>query len=352
MMINKEVFSSIDKVIINASRKIRPYYHIEPQNISLEEFLKNKKNPVFKYRDLEFDPEQVASELRSLEIPDNSLGRLYEGKRQELLSQIEIIKNRGSSDVKEISKKIYGSPNDKLIDYALDILINYKNIDSERNVPSSVIKEGLEQALKDFGLNNWSVELSDKWLTTVYAEDSKITVCKNRFFKKSDINRFRVHEVGVHAVRAANGHEQDFKIFVIGTPEYLQTEEGMAMYFEEKTGNLDNELLRDYAGRVFSVYSVIKGYDFRDCFEWLKGFGFSDEQAWRLTIRAYRGGGFVKDHIYLKGYLEVKDFGNKENIFAFKTLFAGKFGIKEFPLIRDLMKKNIVKPARFIPYFI
>ncbi|GAG24501.1 unnamed protein product, partial [marine sediment metagenome] len=159
-----------------------------------------------------------------------------------------------------------------------------------------------------------------------------------------------IHEVGVHVLRAANGYRQPLKIFAIGLPTYLSTEEGLSMYFEEITGNTNNEMLRNYAARVVAVDSLLRDLTFRKTFEKLKSYNFSDEQAWNLTLRAFRGGGYIRDHVYLEGYIQVKDFAQKKG--DFKALYVGKIGIKDLTLVKDLLKKGILREAKYIPKFI
>ncbi len=139
-------------------------------------------------------------------------------------------------------------------------------------------------------------------------------------------------------------------MFALGLPGYLSTEEGLAAYFEELTGNTDEEKMRDYAGRVIAVNSVCKNLSFREAYEKLRGYGFTEGKAWRLAIRAHRGGGYIKDHVYLKGYFQVKKFAEKNG--DLKSLYVGKIGIQHLPLVKNLLKEGILKKPKYLPVFL
>jgi len=172
-----------------------------------------------------------------------------------------------------------------------------------------------------------TIEYSSKRWTTVYPTEKKITICKTRKFTSIDLKRLCAHEVWRHVLRAANGHSQPLKIFAMGLPGYLSTVEGMVSYFEYKTGNMIPEMMRDYVARLIAVDSVVKGLSFRECFDILAGFAFTDDNVWNLCVRVYRGRGYVKDHVYLEGFYKVKEFADAGG--DLKMLYVGKVGIED-----------------------
>ncbi len=44
------------------------------------------------------------------------------------------------------------------------------------------------------------------------------------------------HEIDCHVLRSENGKQQPFKIFNYGFPNYLETEEGYAIYMVNQLG--------------------------------------------------------------------------------------------------------------------
>ena len=204
--------------------------------------------------------------------------------------------------------------------------------------------------LKDAVYKYWIVGKGRKRLTTVYPAEKNITVCGRRKFAEGDDERLAVHEIGVHALRAANGYNQPFSIFGTGLDGYERTEEGLALFAEHETGNTSEEVLRDYAGRVLAVNSVLEGMSFRKTFEMLRDYGFSKDQAWDLSVRAHRGGGFIKDHIYLAGYLDVKQY--RESGGDMGMLYVGKIGLHHIPLVKYLLDADMLRRPEKVPDFI
>ncbi len=353
-MINLQDYNLLDDALLTVAKEVKPLYYAEPtnENEQKQEFLIGKsRNPNFQYRPLEYNPDEVEAKLRSIKVPDGLLGRIFKIAQKGALLDNEIIKNRGNRDiVRNNTITIYGVPGEQLVTYADGLLRQTTNVEAAKTVPAENVKEALERALVSVGLIDWRVELSDKKLTTVYKAEKKITICRTREFGDKDPARLCVHEVGVHVLRAANGYEQPLKIFALGLPGYLPTEEGLTSYFEELTGNSDVETIRDYAARVIAVDSVIKGLDFRQTFDRLKNYRLSDDQSWNITIRAHRAGGYIKDHVYLEGLLRVRDFAKQSG--DFKTLYVGKVGIDDLPLVRTLLEERILKEAKYLPNFI
>lgn len=352
-MVDITALNSLDEALMDAAKSVKPLYYIEPTNDKEQkaEFLTGRiQNPGFEYRELEYNPQEVVQILNSIKIPDDDLGKIFDRKRTDTLVANRIICNRGNEAlVREATIAMHGSPSEQLVAYADELLRKIPATEAQKTVPSEEVKNSLETALYENGLTDWKVEFSDKRLTTVYPAEKKITVCKDRKFAGVDSERLKVHEVGVHAVRAANGYEQPLKIFALGLPGYLPTEEGLTSYFEELTGNSSEEMMRDYAARVIAVDSVCKGLNFKQTFDKLKSYHFTDNQTWDLGVRAHRAGGYIKDHVYLDGYRQVKEFAGKEG--DFKTLYVGKIGIGDLPLIRKLLTEGIIKEAKHIPHF-
>lgn len=340
--------------LLECAKAVRPEYYVEPVNEKAQkaEFLAGKIiNPEFRYKKIEYDPAEIERRLKQIKTPNDVLGKILKQKIKDVLGFNELIKNRGNEKIiRKISAAINGKPDTKLVAYAEKLLRTVPNTAAEKTVSSKAIKDALQKGLKQYGLTDWQVKFSDKKMTTVDPALKLITVCKDRMFTKQDIERIRVHEVGIHAVRAANGYAQLLKLFATGIPGYLPTEEGLTTYFEEKTGNSSKELMRDYAGRVIAVDCVCKGSSFRKTFKKLKSYAFTDDQAWNLCVRAYRGGGYVKDHVYLKGFLKVKRYAENGN--DMKLLFVGKIGIEQLQLVRALLKKGMLKKAKIMPEFV
>ena len=151
-------------------------------------------------------------------------------------------------------------------------------------------------------------------------------------------------------MRAKNGYSQPYKLFAIGLPDYLSTEEGLAVYFAKKIGAQSNEKFSSLAEKVLAIDLVRQGFDFRSTFEKLKEYGIPEDQAWTSCTRTFRVGGYLKDHVYLKGYFEINEF--LENGGDLRELYVGKVGIKDLAIVRKLIKQQMIHPPQFLPKFI
>ncbi|MBT3720599.1 DUF1704 domain-containing protein, partial [archaeon] len=72
---------------------------------------------------------------------------------------------------------------------------------------------------------------------------------------------------------------------------------------------------------------------------------FSKESSWLMTLRAKRGlcntskpGAFTKDYVYLKGYIDVKNF--IQNASCLHLLHYGKINIKQINTIMNIPSLN------------
>jgi len=140
--------------------------------------------------------------------------------------------------------------------------------------------------------------------------------------------------------RAENGKKQRYLLFSYGFPNYLETEEGLAVYNEKINDLLPNHILKHYAGRVIAVDLALKN-SFSIVYNELLQY-FNKDIAWNLALRAKRGladtskkGGFSKDYLYLKGKYVVEDFVKKGG--DVKELYVGKIGVEHVPLMKEIL---------------
>ena len=149
-----------------------------------------------------------------------------------------------------------------------------------------------------------------------------------------------------------NSQKQKYKLFQVGFPDYLETEEGLAAFNEEQAGYLmHNKLRRLYAGRVIAVDLALK-MGFLDVFTELTKY-FSEQDAWNLTLRVKRGlsdiskpGAFTKDCLYFSGKIKIEQFLKKHG--KLEDLYIGRIGIKH---IRPLKERNGIEPASWLPKY-
>jgi hypothetical protein len=210
----------------------------------------------------------------------------------------------------------------------------YPNDENEK-LSFMEVKNILEPELLKLGFTNWKVII--KPITAkmmVSSLKNELIINENASFSRLEIERLKVHEIHTHIQRFENGKLQKYKIFQYGFSNYLETEEGLALYNEEINGVLSQDDMRKYALRVIACqWAVSKG--FYELFNLLNNY-VSIDDSWNLTLRVKRGledtsqvGGFLKDSLYLSGYMKVKNLKQS----AIDNLWIGKVGIKELEII-------------------
>ncbi len=340
----------IDKTLEKISKKLKIIHYIEPTN-SLEqkrEFLKGKiKTPKFSYAEPDYDYNEVSKFLENLKIPECESTSHYKRKIHKLQIKNKIVEIRGSREVRELSLFLFHRPSEKLIYKAENLLNELENSDEEKTLSSNEVVEKIKESLKN--ISGWKVKYHDKHGAFVNNALQTIFINKKRKYSQNDIKRLVNHEVKVHIYRYENGRSQDSRIWGEFSEDYLVTEEGLAVYAEKVTDTLNNNCLKDYAGRVIAVDCVIKGENFKQTFERLKSYRLNNEQAWQLSLRAHRGGGFIKDHVYLQGLYEIEDYIREGGDLS--LLYVGKVNSKFSPEIKNLIERGILQKPKYFPDF-
>jgi uncharacterized protein (TIGR02421 family) len=173
---------------------------------------------------------------------------------------------------------------------------------------------------------------------------------------KYSLNQLKVltnHEIGVHMVTTFNGLNQPMKIFSNGFPNNVETQEGLAVYSEFMSGCLTVERLKELAYRVIAVDSLNKGYNFSDTFHFLHNqHKLNIDKAFGITLRVHRGGGFTKDHLYLKGIRNIYQYAKAENDLG--ILLTGKVSQEYISTMEKLMGLGLAIKPKYITdaYFV
>lgn len=350
-VINKDQYM-LSNFLVESLIKLEPLIYINPvnENEMKKLFLSKKiEEPIFFYKKPRINFDKINSLLEKIPSQKGIFGNFLNNKKKQLIFSNKIIQNLGSENFFDVSRSFFGLPSKELVKKANKILsIKSKDLVEEKNINSLKVKKIFEKELKKYGLTKWKVELVDKNITTVYASEKKITLGKKRLFSNIEVKRLLVHEIGVHVLRSENGFNQPFSIMGSGLFPYIDTEEGLAALTEEICGLSDIQKIKEYAARVIAVDNLSKKYSFRECFNDFIKRGFDEDASFKYTIRAYRGGGFTKDYLYLKGYFEIKEFYKTGG--DLKELYYGVFGLSDLKEIKLFANKGILNKPKIIPF--
>jgi len=331
-----------------------PFLAMNPLNESSEKrrFMKDRSySPRFRYREHGCSCSELMRKIERIRLDDSIINNLLKEKLEKFSKSIMMNKAIGSSDFSRCSKAIFGEPSKALIKRS-KIFINHRRRREHEHIDSEETAKRVNSIISGLRLSGWNVsEKSMVAKAAVRASEKKIYIKKGSLFCDDFIRRIVAHEIGTHVFRSENGRRQPYKLFVIGFPDYLMTEEGLAVNCEEKAGCSMAKTLKDYAGRVVAVDLALQG-SFRDVFEGLKEF-FDDEDSWGMALRAKRGmgntsrpGAYTKDYVYLEGYSRVKAFLDYKGSKGMKKLYFGKIGLEHVKLLDKI--DGLVEPT-FVP---
>lgn len=352
-----EIDANLDRLV----RKIELLSYINPQNIEKEKqrFFASKYTvePEFKYPKLKFDPyklHRLFFSQRLERIRNDHLRKLYQDVIYYYSNMVQCIETIGKSrNFYYNSLRVYGSPTEKDVQNARFIL----HFADEPMVPDMEKVFSAEEARSYFEefVQQYNFPLNIKYSTSIAAEamvsnsTQSLLIKKNTKFSKNQLLTLANHEIGVHLVTTYNGLQQPLKIFSNGLPKNVETQEGLAVFSEYMGGALTLKRLKEIAYRVLAADSLIKGYTFADTFDLIHGqYKLNRDDAFTITLRAHRGGGFTKDRLYLSGLRKIyKRYQREESM---DVLLTGKVALEYEETINYLKGLGLTYPITHKSY--
>jgi uncharacterized protein (TIGR02421 family) len=159
------------------------------------------------------------------------------------------------------------------------------------------------------------------------------------------------HEVGTHLVTYYNGRAQPLRQLYVGLAGYDELQEGLAVLAEYLVGGLSRARLRLLAARVVAAHSLVEGASFAEVSRLLdRTYEFDQKTAFTITMRIFRGGGLVKDAVYLRGLLRILDYVKKGG--QLEPLYVGIIAAVHIPLIEELRWRKVLRPLPLRPRFL
>jgi hypothetical protein len=119
--------------------------------------------------------------------------------------------------------------------------------------------------------------------------------------------RVAVHEIQGHAMRRVAARCPENFLSSSGFALSDEDEEGRAIWLERRAGLLDGTRRAELARRHLAADACQRGASFVETVQSLATIGTSLEEALRVALRVWRGGGLAREVIYLRAYLRVLD---------------------------------------------
>lgn len=310
--------------------------------------------PSFVYRECNINAFQLKRQLFNLpveKVEDPDLQQIYEDVIISYVDKIDQLQTIGTNDFLYNSLRYFGEPTEKDIRNANFILHLPDSDDNGKMLTAKGIQAIMERFAQKEGYE-YKIVIDDNMIANALVSDTSVKINSTAHVLEIEANALAHHELGVHLVTTLNAKAQPLRILSLGCPVNTMTQEGMAILSEYLAGFLSIKRLKVLALRVLAVDSMIKEKSFRNTFMMLKEqYGVENNMAFTITARVYRGGGFTKDCLYLKGLHEVLNAYEKED--GFNNLLCGKTALAHLPQINRLVEKGIfIPPQRITPSFL
>ena len=346
-----DIDSNLDRLI----KRIELLSYVNPLNIEKEKqrFFSSKytAEPEFKYPKVKFNPyklQRLFFAQRLEHIKDDTLQTMYKEVINYYSNMIQCIETIGEGrHFYYNSLSVYGTPTEKDVQNALFIL---HHPDEPQRSDMDKIHSPLEAKayFEAFGKQD-DFPLDIRFSTNIAADamvsntSRTLIIKKNAKFSKNQLLTLAHHEIGIHLVTTYNGLQQPLKIFSNGLPKNVETQEGLAVFSEYMGGALTLKRLKELAYRVMASDSLIKGYSFADTFDLIHGkYKLNREEAFAITLRAHRGGGFTKDRLYLSGLRKIYQRYRREE--SMDVLLSGKVSLDYEGEMKYLRAKGLWEP--------
>lgn len=349
---------SIDKQLYKLLRGFELLAYVNPTNSISEQkrFVKNRytEPPKFKYAPIKIHPfvlKQQLSSIKTQNISDISIRQLYESVINSYFDKIDLLSSLGSKKFLYNSLRYFGRPNTKDLSIA-NYILHLPPVPTEpKRVPFLPINEivrTFRQGLEEYGIE-CKIELSKKIISQVMILNSKKTILirPDAHITRKDVNALIEHEIGVHMVTTQNSFNEKLKVFNLGLPVNTLTQEGLAILSEYLSGNITLNRLKKIALRVVVTDMMCNGADFIECFSYLtQQQDISVNDAYTITTRIFRGGGFTKDYLYLSGFKNILKLW--KNDVDLTPLLVGKTSIDFYDTINEMIDRELIREPHFI----
>ena len=346
----------LDNDLYRLAKNFEVLGFVNPLNIEQEKkkFFKSKftVNPEFRYRPLTIDPHVFKSKMYKLDVDqleDVHIRQVYIDIIRSYTDKVDLLNTLGTENFLYNSLRYFGEPSTQDIANATFLLYcdELPQFENEAFIDSKLVQETFKAEGKRYGFDFKVQEVSHIPSDALVINSKKtLLLKKGAKFTQTRLNALLNHEIGVHMVTTMNAQDQPLKFLSLGLPRNTYTQEGLAIMSELLSGSLSIKRLKELALRVLAVNSLTRGNDFKTTYEWLKDeHKVESEKLFYLVTRVYRGGGFTKDYLYLKGFrkvLEMQDRGVKLD-----NLFLGKTTHTHLTILNELVDRGILNAPKY-----
>lgn len=294
-------------------------------------------NPHFIYRQV--DNERYLGELNAISEKarklESYLGNQYVLHTKKLSEWVSNFQKKGE-EFGEWLYSLYSKPKQDLLCNATSQLKKIGYLEREKvEVASKDAREFFYRTIDEYGFSSWRVRYDSMPAKIRISSAEKIIyIDRDSKFSDAELLRLSVHEIGTHVARFENGSKQNQLIYRFGFPGYLECEEGLAIFSEEKADRLSDYDIGKYCLRVIACDLAEKS-SFWEVFTFVNQY-IEKNQAFLITARVKRGlsdteksHGYAKDQLYYSGYLKVRELPVDD----VRKLYVGKVGFNQLSFL-------------------
>ncbi|MDF1595408.1 MAG: DUF1704 domain-containing protein [Acidimicrobiia bacterium] len=319
-----------------------------------------EKAPQFRYRPRNIDPALLKRDLYNIKverIEDPTLEHLFREKQRELDLKLTLIGERERPRFLPTGVALYGGVGSGLVDLAASLtqsLAEGFTGTRGRNVDVATFVTRAESELERYRAIDPAmlgrVIVRDD-IVSLMVSSGDLLVGSGMSFPAHRVEPLIQHEIGTHVVTYWNGRAQPFRLLATGLANHDELQEGLAVFTEYLVGGLTPIRLKALAGRVLAAHAVVDGATFIDTFRLLRDeHGFSARAAYITSMRVHRGGGLIKDAVYLRGLLKMLDYIKAGE--RLDTLFVGKMAAEHSPVIEELLRRRVLTSPPLRPLYL
>lgn len=353
---------AVDKLFAQIDRDLLLLKYIKPANLEeerqrLEQDL--RYNPLFHYKETEIDLDEAERKLNETVKDPSPLGILLEKKRRELLTRIALLKARGdATSFTRNSKALFGGPTPALLRAAEAELLSRSACDlpppKKELLSSEEAQKILTKALERYSLHDWEVVVRPRLVSDCTVGGNKVYVREGALFEKMHIEALVAHEIETHILTAENGAHQPYALFRNGCANYLDTQEGLAIYNQNRIYSLSHEKRYNPPRNVLGLAFGLE-HSFAETRKYLREeLGYSTEKSLSQTISIKRGlsdtsepGGLTKGIVYYRGLRGIEQFIQSGGDLV--RLYIGKIPLEDLELIEQI---NELEAPLLLPSFL
>lgn len=350
----------LDKRIMAIDKKLLILKYVKPINIEEQKQIFIEKSgdyiPQFEYLDIPFDITELEKELESIEILDIPGAEIFAHKKEETAAKLKFFKafkDQNASDMTLYSKKVFWDIVEENFERAKEIVSGRDAIVVEEDM---LEYEDIKDYMKKFNhIYSIKVKIKEEDATSRFTMKwDNLIFRKGATVWKREMRSIIAHEIEWHYLRKLNGKKSWFSILARGGGRYIETDEGIAIYNQNRFLSKKDKKYYSIFERYYFVQYALK-HSYRRLVKHLAEFYDHDyERVFSYMLRLKRWlkdpskeWVFMKDVVYVNGFFSVEEYMSRG--WTLEQLYMWKLHIDDIEILETVPwlqkhKKDILIP--------